>query len=89
MKAFFIIFKIKKIMAEKTTNTVSLDGLSVQELVYYEQAACVVCRKYENSSKNYDGTIMQNSKLYNEFTKYNDVHNAIVEELAKRLNNIK
>ena len=39
---------------------VNLNSLSIQELIYIEQATRIVCQKYENTVKNYDGSFKQN-----------------------------
>ena len=42
---------------------VNLNSLSIQELIYIEQATRIVCQKYENTVKNYDGSFKQNVEI--------------------------
>ena len=54
---------------------VNLNSLSIQELIYIEQATRIVCQKYENTVKNYDGSFKQNGDDYNNFKKFNTKFN--------------
>lgn len=61
--------------------------LSLLELMLYERASELVCKKYENSCKNYDGSIT-NDEEYSLFLKYNKIHENLLIELRKRLDDI-
>lgn len=55
--------------------------LSLLELINLEKATYSICRKYENSIKNYDGSINQNGNDYYKYQKFNDIHNKIIIEM--------
>lgn len=61
-----------------------ISEIPIQRLLEYEKASSIVCRKYENSCKSYDGSI-SNSNEYSLFLKYNNIHEQIILELQKRL----
>lgn len=73
--------EIKKENEKKT-----IDGLSIEELVHLEKIARIVCTKYENITKRYDGTINTSQPKYDAFKKYNDIHNTIIEKMELLLN---
>lgn len=54
-------------------------------LLELEKASRIVCSKYENSTKNYDGTIINNEE-YSLFRKYNDFHNKIISLIEEKIN---
>lgn len=56
--------------------------LSLEELLKLEKASSIICKKYENSCRSYDGSI-SNSVEYQLFQKYNNFHESIVFELQK------
>lgn len=58
---------------------------TLSSLLELEKASRIVCLKYENSTKNYDGTITNNEE-YSLFKKYNDFHNKIVSLIEGKLN---
>lgn len=57
---------------------------TLSELLELEKAARVVCVRYENSTKNYDGSIINNSE-YELFKKYNNFRNMVLNEIEKIL----
>ena len=59
---------------------VNLNSLSIQELIYIEQATRIVCQKYENTVKNYDGSFKQNGDDYNNFKKFNTLRNKVISK---------
>lgn len=59
--------------------------VTLEELVSYEKAARIVCMKYENTIKNYNGTINSNGSDYNKFEKFNKIHNKIIEVIEEKL----
>ena len=46
----------------------------------------MVCVKYEQTIKNYDGTISTEGKNADTFKKYNALHERILSEMESRLN---
>lgn len=54
-----------------------LKKFKLKELLELEKASSIVCMKYENSSRMYDGSI-SNEHLYEKFKKYNDFHSDVV-----------
>ena len=67
---------------------VNLNSLSIQELIYIEQATRIVCQKYENTVKNYDGSFKQNGGDYNNFKKFNTLRNKVISKLEEKLEEI-
>ena len=67
---------------------VNLNSLSIQELIYIEQATRIVCQKYENTVKNYDGSFKQNEGDYNNFKKFNTLRNKVISKLEEKLEEI-
>ena len=63
-----------------------IDELSFTDLVMLEKMARLVCAKYENITKRYDGSIDVSQPKYQAFKKYNDIHNAIIEKMELILN---
>lgn len=57
---------------------------TLSELLEFEKAARLVCIKYESSTKNYDGSLINNAE-YALFKKYNDFRNDIISKIEKRL----
>jgi hypothetical protein len=54
-------------------DTIKIENLSLRDLLDYEKAATIICRRYENSIKLYDGTIRQSGPEYFRFNKHNNV----------------
>ena len=71
-----------------TSYKVNLNSLSIQELIYIEQATRIVCQKYENTVKNYDGSFKQNGDDYNNFKKFNTLRNKVISKLEEKLEEI-
>ena len=63
--------------------------LSLMELVYAEKAAKIICQRYENSIKNYDGSIARNSVEYNKFKQFNNLHQEILDKIEETLSKLK
>jgi hypothetical protein len=63
--------------------------LSLMELVYAEKAAKIICQRYENSIKNYDGSIARNSVEYNKFKQFNNLHQEILDKIEETLSRLK
>ena len=63
--------------------------LSLMELVYAEKAAKIICQRYENSIKNYDGSIARNSVEYNKFKKFNNLHQELLDKIEETLSRLK
>ena len=63
--------------------------LSLMELVYAEKAAKIICQRYENSIKNYDGSIARNSVEYNKFKQFNNLHQELLDKIEETLSRLK
>lgn len=63
----------------------NISDYTISALLELEKASRIVCMKYESSSKNYDGSIINNEQ-YILFKKYNDFRMRVIDELEKRLN---
>ncbi len=63
-----------------------LKKLSIDELLQYEEAAQIVCTRYENNLKMYDGSITNSGPEFLKFDKYNKLYLRIFEEIENRLN---
>ena len=74
-------FSLKKIM--------ELHDLSTKELIDYYHMAEILCLRYENAVRMYDGTINQNTIDFNKFEKYNNIRNKIFLEIEKRVEELK
>lgn len=72
----------------KDNETIKLIHLSIQDLVNYEKAACIVCRKYENMIRDYSGRLNSDSHEYEKFEHMNTIHNQITNEIEDRLNHL-
>lgn len=59
-----------------------MEKLTLKELIELEKASSIICQKYENASRVYDGSIT-NGPSYEKFKKYNDFHNNIVLQMEK------
>lgn len=57
---------------------------TLSSLLELEKASRIVCMKYENLTKNYDGSIANNVE-YSLFKKYNDFHNGILAKIEELL----
>lgn len=62
--------------------------LSLMELVYAEKAAKIICQRYENSIKNYDGSIARNSVEYNKFKQFNNLHQELLDKIEETLSRL-
>jgi len=60
------------------------ENYTLEDLLKLEKASRLICMKYENSTKNYDGSIANNDE-YTLFKKYNDFHNGILVKIEKLL----
>jgi hypothetical protein len=65
-----------------------LTKLTIEELSSYEKVARVICAKYENATRNYAGSIIDNAVAFEEFEKYNKKYQKILAEIEKRLEEI-
>ena len=77
-----------EITIARISNNVSKDmigNMSLIDLVYAEKCAKTVCQRYENSIKNYDGSIAHNSIEYKKFQRFNDIHQCILNKMEEKL----
>jgi len=63
--------------------------LSLMELIYAEKAAKIICQRYENSIKNYDGSIARNSAGYDKFKQFNNLHQEILDKIEETISKLK
>lgn len=63
----------------------TINDMAISELVYAEKAIDVICKKYENTLRNYDGSISRNSNEYNKFQTFNTLHNKIINKMEEKL----
>jgi hypothetical protein len=70
-------------------NITKISELSNSELLDMEKLSVLICKKYENSSKMYDGTVNTKIPEYHEFNFYNKIHMDILNEIERRLKKLK
>ena len=63
----------------------SLSDHSLFDLINLEKACALICRRYENNIKMYDGSIRQSGYEYEKYRKINNLHSNILNEIEKRL----
>ena len=63
-----------------------IEILTIDDLLKYEKASRIVCKKYENSCKTYDGSIT-NREEYEKFLVYNNIHERIINAIEKDMDN--
>lgn len=63
-----------------------LSELTLRELLEYERAAHIICAKYENLNKMES---FGSQPLYNKFTEVKVKYDSIIDEIEKRVNEIK
>lgn len=68
-------------------NYKKLDKMSLSELIELEKASKIICFRYENASRMYDGSI-EDGESYNNFKKYNDFHDEVVKRMEKIIDDI-
>jgi len=59
-----------------------LNKMSMHELVDLEKASVALCRKYENTSKIYDGSFKEGDS-YNKYIKYNNFREAVLNRMEE------
>lgn len=63
-----------------------LSKLTIEELESFERVTRIVCGKYENSIKGYNGGIIeQNAEALNAFDTFNKQYSKIIGEIEKRI----
>jgi hypothetical protein len=70
---------------EKIEEINNFDSLTLQDLCYVEKAINVVCKKYENTIRNYDGSISTNTKEYERFKSINTLHSRVINKMENEL----
>lgn len=63
----------------------NVSSLSIGELADYEKAIQPVILKYENSIKNYDGSIKTDNTDYKKYEALNRIYLRILDEVEKRV----
>lgn len=76
-------------ISTESHNVVNINDLSMLDLVYAEKCAKTVCQRYENSIKNYDGSISHNSVEYKKFQRFIDIHHQILNKMEEKLLQLK
>jgi len=66
--------------------TIKLSGLTLRELLEYERAAHIICAKYENLNKMQE---YESKGLYEEFASMKLRYDEIIDEIEKRVKEIK
>lgn len=62
-----------------------LNSLTITDLVNAEKAIKSVCQRYENSIKNYDGSISHNTPNYKKFQLFNELHHKVLNKMEEKL----
>lgn len=65
-----------------------LTQMTINELIEAEKAASLICKKYENAIKMYDGSINVSTIEYKEFDKFNNIRISLLKEIEERLKQI-
>ena len=73
-----------------------LEKLTMEELIAYEKAAELVRHKYEDLGNVYRGVRVDENdprfpecnRILSSFSRYNSIHNKIIEEMEKHLSEI-
>ena len=87
-----IISEETTVVSEKSNNEKNivssndeLNNLNMHDLYYIEKAINVVCKKYENILRNYDGSISTNSKEYEKFKSIYTLHSRVINKMESEL----
>ena len=62
-----------------------VSNLTIGELADYERALKPLILKYENSIKNYDGSVKTDSAYYRMYEKLNKISLKVLDEIEKRV----
>lgn len=73
---------------------VALTDMTIAELMDYEKAARIICTKYEKSALAWGtdtvrGDYSGSNEFQEYYKKYKNIYDKVVEEIEKRLDNIK
>lgn len=66
-------------------NKPRIETISLFELLTLEKASGLICKRYENTVKMYDGTINAKGGEYARFKTYLDIHTNVLNEIEKRI----
>jgi hypothetical protein len=66
-------------------NKPRLESISLFDLLTLEKASGLICKRYENTVKMYDGTINAKGGEYARFKTYLDIHTNVLNEIEKRI----
>lgn len=79
--------KTSKRRRDATGGSVSwnLEKMSATELCAVEKMASLMCSRYDNILREYNGMINTQRDEYNKLSEYNRIHEAVVEMIGKRL----
>jgi hypothetical protein len=62
-----------------------LESISLFDLLTLEKASGLICKRYENTVKMYDGTINAKSGEYARFKTFLDIHTNVLNEIENRI----
>ena len=63
----------------------TLKSISLFDLLTLEKASGLICKRYENTVKMYDGTINAKGGEYARFKTYLDIHTNVLNEIENRI----
>lgn len=66
-----------------------LKELSIQDLIAYEEVTKLICARYENDIRALEMQGSTYRDLYEEFNKYHIKYVDIIEEMKRRINDLK
>lgn len=79
------IVPVEEVVITTQKEEESLNKHSLFDLINLEKACALICRRYENNIKMYDGSIRQSGYEYEKYRKINNLHSNILNEIEKRL----
>jgi len=59
--------------------------MDLKDLLELEKATRIIVQRYENTIKNYDGTINDDTASFEKFSKYNKIYTKILEDIEKKI----
>lgn len=63
----------------------SLEKMSATELCAVEKMASLMCSRYDNILREYNGMMNTRREEYKKLSEYNRIHEAVIEMIGKRL----
>lgn len=59
--------------------------MDLKDLLELEKATRIIVQRYENTIKNYDGTINDDTASFEKFSKYNKIYTKVLEDIEKKI----